>query len=406
MNTGLNTPSFRDGLGPLASPGFHGEVFLERGMRRRRDAKLQAMTLWKRLSLRRAVAFSSIAIGLLAGAASGRAAVTWNQILHQPAAWYAGEEAGAVGGAVLTYQTPSGGWPKNWDMTTPLSETFRALKEAERAPTIDNGATTTQIRLLARLHVAQPRTKGFRQAVERGIDYLLESQYESGGWPQFYPLRPGYYTHITFNDDAMVRVLEVLRDTARGRGDLAWLDAKRRERAEDAVTCGVACILRCQVIQGGVKTVWCAQHDETTFAPAPARKFEPASLSGGESVGILRFLMQEPAPSPELVAAVKAGVAWFEKVKIAGIRWERIPAPNLPKGVDAVATPDPNAPPIWARFYELKTNRPIFIGRDAIIRYRVSDIEHERRTGYAWYVTSPQTLLERDYPAWLARVEK
>ncbi len=345
-------------------------------------------------------------MGSLALACTGRAAVTWGQVLRQPAAWYAMEEAKAVGDAVLTYQTPSGGWPKNWDMTAPLSEAFRALKEGDRAPTIDNGATTTQIRLLARVHAAQPQTRAYRQAVERGIDYLFESQYESGGWPQFYPLRKGYYTHITFNDDAMVRVLEVMRDIADGRGELAWLDAKRRERAKDAVTRGVACILRCQVTQDGVKTAWCAQHDETTFAPAPARKFEPASLSGGESVGILRFLMQEPAPSPELVAAVKAGVAWFEKVKIAGLRWERIPAPNLPKGVDAVATPDPNAPPIWARFYELETNRPIFIGRDAIIRYHVSEIEHERRTGYAWYVTSPQALLERDYPAWLVKVEK
>lgn len=342
----------------------------------------------------------------MVAACAGRAAVTWSRILRQPPAWYATEEARGVGDAVLTYQTPSGGWPKNWDMTAPVSAAFQARKEAERAPTIDNGGTTTQIRLLSRLQAAQPQAATFRRAAERGIDYLFEAQYSSGGWPQFFPLRPGYYTHITFNDDAMVRVLDVMRDVADARGEFAWVDAGRRARARDAVTRGVACILRCQVDEAGVKTAWCAQHDEKTFAPAPARKFEPASLSGGESVGILRFLMQEPAPSKEVIAAVRAGVAWLEKVKITGLRWERIKAPNLAEGVDAVVVPDPKAPPIWARFYELGTNRPIFIGRDAVIRYQVSEIEHERRIGYAWYVTSPRDLLERDYPAWTTRIAR
>ena len=49
---------------------------------------------------------------------------------------------------------------------------------------------------------------------------------------------------------------------------------------------------------------------------------------------------------------------------------------------------DPNAPVMWARFYEIKTNRPIFSGRDGKIKYAVSDIEFERRNGYAWYVRS------------------
>ena len=41
----------------------------------------------------------------------------------------------------------------------------------------------------------------------------------------------------------------------------------------------------------GRRTVWCAQHDETTLRPAGARTYEHASLSGYESVGIVRFLM-------------------------------------------------------------------------------------------------------------------
>lgn len=348
----------------------------------------------------RCVAFFLVGLGSLVGVCSGSAAVTWKQVLHQPRPWYATQAAVSVGEAVLTYQTPSGGWPKNWDMTQPLSEAFRALKESERAPTIDNGGTTTPIRLLARICSAQPKLTSFREAATRGIDYLLESQYDSGGWPQFFPLRKGYYSHITFNDDAMVNVLELLRDVANGGNDFAWVDVKRRESARGAVTRGVACILRCQVVIKGVKSVWCAQHDENTFAPAAARAFEPASLASAESVGILRFLMQQPTPSPAIAAAIEAGVAWLEKVKLTGIRWDRIKAPKLPGGIDAVVVPDAAAPALWAQFYDLDSSRPIFIGRDGVIHFNVAEIEHERRIGYAWYVSTPRKLLETDLPAW------
>lgn len=351
----------------------------------------------------RAIASLLIGMAFLAGVCSGHAAVTWKQVLRQPKPWYATQAAVTVGKAVLSYQTRSGGWPKNWDMTQPLSDAFLSLRDSERAPTIDNGGTTTPIYLLARIYSSQAQLTSFREAAERGIDYLLEAQYDSGGWPQFFPLRKGYYSHITFNDDAMVHVLELLRDTASGGNDFSWVDVRRRERARQAVERGVACILRCQVVTEGVKTAWCAQHDEVTFAPAAARAFEPASLASAESVGILRFLMQQPAPSPAITAAIEAGVAWLEKVKLTGIRWERIQAPNLPGGIDAVVVRDAAAPALWARFYDLEADRPIFIGRDGVIRFSVSEIEHERRVGYAWYVSTPRKLLETDLPEWRKR---
>ena len=64
----------------------------------------------------------------------------------------------------------------------------------------------------------------------------------------------------------------------------------------------------------------------------------------------------------------------------------------------------PAAPPIWARFYEIGTNRPIFSGRDGIVRYRLAEIELERRTGYAWYGTYATALVADEYPAWVKRV--
>ena len=52
---------------------------------------------------------------------------------------------------------------------------------------------------------------------------------------------------------------------------------------------------------------------------------------------------------------------------------------------DKVIVPDPSAPPLWARFYEIETNRPFFCGRDGVKKYDIAEIEAERRNGYAWY---------------------
>jgi PelA/Pel-15E family pectate lyase len=325
-------------------------------------------------------------------------AVKWSGNLPTDAKWLAGDVAKGIAENLLLYQYPSGGWPKNIDMAKPLTPAALAeLKARDKdEATIDNGATTTQIRFLARVHSAKPEPR-YQAAAEKGIDYLLAAQYPNGGFPQYYPPRKGYYTHITFNDGAMVNALEVLRDVAEGRAPFAWTDAERRKRAAAAVEQGIECILKCQYVREGVRTIWCAQHDEQTFAPAWARKFEPPSLASAESVGIVRFLMSIDSPSPDIVAAIDGAMAWFEKTKITGLRVEVV---NVPGGRDRVATPDPAAPPVWARFYELATDRPVFMGRDSVVHYKLEEIEQERRVGYAWYNSQPARLLERDYPAW------
>ncbi len=349
-----------------------------------------------------------LVLAALFAAGSLVAKVEWREINRQPAAWYATDESRSVAAAVRQYQTESGGWTKNQDMTAPPDAAFLASTAMDhRAPTIDNGATTTQIRFLAAVasHAA-PDAEQNRAAAVRGIEYLLAAQYDNGGWPQYYPLQPGYYTHITFNDDAMVHVLDVLRDLAEGKAPYAWTAPALRERAAVAVDKGIACILRCQIVVAGKKTAWCAQHDEITFEPVPARAYEHVSLSGSESVGIVRFLMGVKNPSPEIVDAVESAIAWFQAVKLTGIRLDTPVAPELPHGHDRVIVADPSAPPLWARFYEIGTNRPIFGGRDTKIRYSLAEVEPERRGGYRWYLDDPAKLLERDYPRWKQKLAK
>jgi PelA/Pel-15E family pectate lyase len=201
----------------------------------------------------------------------------------------------------------------------------------------------------------------------------------------------------------MTGVLELLRDVVARKPEFVFVDEKSRAAAQRAVEKGIECILKTQVTENGKLTVWCAQHDEHTLAPAKARAYELPSLSGSESVGVVEFLMSVEHPSPEIVRAVDAAVAWFGASKITGIRVDRKPAPGTPKGYDSTVVADASAPPLWARFYELDTNRPIFCGRDSVVKYSLAEIEYERRNGYRWYVDGPAKLLNVEYPAWAAR---
>jgi PelA/Pel-15E family pectate lyase len=140
-----------------------------------------------------------------------------------------------------------------------------------------------------------------------------------------------------------------------------------------------------------------------TLAPAMARKYELISLSGSESVPIVEFLMEISHPPAEIVEAVQGAVAWFARSKIEGIEVKAVPAPGTPKGVDLVVVKNPAAPPQWARFYEIETNRPIFSGRDSVKKYSMAEIEYERRNGYRWYVERPAKLLSQEYPEWRKR---
>lgn len=338
------------------------------------------------------------ALALAATPVAAHAAQTtpWSaEILRQSPDWYGSAEARRIADSVLMYQSPEGGWPKNVSLATPPGPDG---VDPASVNTFDNNAVALPMGFLARI-VQATGDAGYRAVFERGLDYMLAAQYPNGGWPQYYPLRGGYHDHITFNDDAMVRTLRMLRDIADGKASYGFVNADRRARAAEAVSRGVDVILRTQVRQDGVLTAWCAQYD-ADLKPAWARRFEPPSLSGSESVGIVRFLMSLDDPSPEVVAAIEGAVAWLRASAIPDARIETV--------ADVQGRPDrrlvrtPGAGPLWARFYERDTNRPIFLGRESVVRYDVAEIEYERRNGYAYYGDWAAGLLAEDYPKWKA----
>ena len=263
-----------------------------------------------------------------------------------PAEWWTSDEALKDAHNIVTWQVADGGWSKNIDMVSrprAPGDLYDANNE-NRFPdladfdkpvdpswhyiaTLDNDSTWMQIRFLAR--VATALVAAHRDAdaapicasVERGVEYLLDSQYPNGGWPQVWPLEGGYHDAITINDDAMTHAVEILHDVAEGAADLKFLPAAMVKRAGPAAQRGIDCLLKLQITENGVKTAWAQQYDALTLEPTSARNYEMGALTSDESFPVVEFFMRLPNPTPAEVAAVHAACVWFVKVEIFGFRY-------------------------------------------------------------------------------------
>lgn len=298
---------------------------------------------------------------------------------------------------MLTWQTNEGGFYKNavtvydaaWNGVAPKS----GWTGAGGIPlgTIDNDATVSELLFLADVYARSGDAK-YRVGAQKALDFLLTMQYASGGFPQVYPARVGtlYSNYVTFNDDAMSRVLALLdhaeKNNAPLNGDI-FTDTQRAKLSA-AITKGVDYILQAQIVQSGVKTVWCAQHDPVSYAPLGARSYELASKSGKESVLVVAFLMTRPQ-TPEIEAAVKAAIAWYKSpaTKLPDTAYEKVNS-SANKTNPFIAQAGTTT---WYRFYDLNADTGFFSGRlpsdsppGVGKKYNIMEIEEERRYGYEW----------------------
>ncbi|MBX2990843.1 MAG: pectate lyase [Bacteroidetes bacterium] len=325
---------------------------------------------------------------------------------------YLSSEIAKIADNVLLFQKSNGGWPKNYDMRAILTDEQREAVEKSRNETnttFDNGATYTQVEYLAKVFSLTQNDR-YKDGCLRGIDFILTAQYDNGGWPQFHPDTRGYRKYITFNDGAMIGVMNLLREIVNHEPEYAFVDEVRRSRVRNAFGKGIDCILKCQIEEDGVKSVWCQQHDDVDFRPQAARSFEPAAICNQESAEIILFLMKLTEPGPAVTAAVQSAVEWFRKSVIHGLRVQTVSAPATEfiyrkSSDDRIAVADSSAPPIWPRFSELNTHRPLFCNRDGKPVYSLAEVERERRVGYAWYTHEPQKVLDR-FPEWFKRASE
>lgn len=336
--------------------------------------------------------------------------------LDRDVAWYASAEARHIADIIVSFQTPAGGWGKNLNMSkeprrsgeafTPNNLSrflspgdFDAPLEPEwnYVGTIDNDATTTQMNFLAKVISANTATEVsvYRAAFLRVMDYLFAAQFPNGGWPQVWPLEGGYHDAITYNDDAMTHVVELMRHVADGKEEFSFVPKNIRKRARTSFTRGIQCILATQIVANGMLTVWPQQADALTLQPVSGRNYEPPAQCASESAALLVLLMDDlPHPSAVEQKSIRAAAAWFKKTAIYGQRWQRWPDPF---GL----VPTPGAGPIWARYYQTGTDIPIFADRDKSIHDNVNELSRERRLGYSWYSTDSQHALDR-FAKWSA----
>ncbi len=299
---------------------------------------------------------------------------------------------------MVSYQLENGGWYKNADATydkpwDKVSERAGWLSPTgEELGTIDNDATIKEMKYIAEVYKVNPLPE-LKESFEKGLEFLFDLQYETGGFAQVYPRRgtpqsPQYSDFVTFNDNAMINVLTFYDDILAKDYpfDENLISDKYLADIKTSKQDAIKYILDAQIEVNGELTAWCAQHDPYTFEARHARAYEHPSISGMESVGIIKYLMEQEQ-TPEVQKAVTSAIKWYEDVKVADTRYESGDPENVyyyeSKGDD-----------MWYRFYEIGTNKPIFSGRDSVIKYDILEVEEERRNGYSWAGNYAESLLD------------
>ncbi|MCS4307087.1 PelA/Pel-15E family pectate lyase [Rheinheimera pacifica] len=290
-----------------------------------------------------------------------------------------GISSAAEAQAVLSFQTPSGGWSKRTDMRIARQTGQQFGSEPNYVPTFDNDATSTQLQWLADFYPqATPQLQqDIAQAIERGITLVLSAQYPNGGFPQSYPLRGSYHDAITLNDHALYQLMQLLWQVA-NEPRFAMLANSTKTDAAAAFYRAVDWLLASQVMMNGKRTVWGAQHHPLTGEPVMARSYELASLVSSESAKILQLLLRYAPDYPGVAQSLAGAANWFREKQINDKARYRDADGRL-------ALIDSPGSVVWARFYDLKTGQPVFFDRDGKTYNDVSRVSLERQRGYGWY---------------------
>ena len=347
--------------------------------------------------------------------------ITMSNINNQSRNWYKTERALQIADSIVGYQRLSGGWHKNTDMVN-NSDWLAVNVEAGETidyyqnnySTIDNDATHVQLQYLGKIITMGANNPRYLDSFYRGLAFILRAQYPSGGWPQFSdPLRAGYYSEITYNDEAMSETMELLEDIYQGEWQFAFLQnnpaimtAVARARAM-----GIECVLRSQWRTPGYNglyadelTGWSQQVSPTTLQPSQGRAYELPSVGALESYDVVAYLMRIPNPGPRVIHAINSAVAWYQRIAMIGFTTERLfDQKYLHGSIRAILETGNPRDRLWNRFYDLETAAEgLYVARDGLIRWNYYDMPIATIGGYMMVGNRPQNLFE-EYDAWRIR---
>lgn len=349
------------------------------------------------------------------------------------------------------YQNEDGGWGKTNTDYDLLNDSFSTLCNHAYS-TFDNGSTHGHMKFLARiLRIAKAEPSKFtgyetqlatiEKGFWKGVKYITNAQNTMGGWPQYYPYGVGYFKNITFNDNAMPDVMDLVFALTNDSGltystnceDFAWARTEIAAQTNaDILALNVTntslqnCwnkalefTLNAQVKINGVLTGWSQQYDNKTGLPTGGRAFELASISPAESLTVVSVLTNIKNPTPEIRTAIKGYVDWINSVGFTGYSYYTINDRTRELAKDKLLVKDGSTTKLFGRFYGLDTTGAyyglniadkltsslyyeIFSGRDGIAKFSMNDGMSERRGNYSFASGGADTKANGVYSSWKA----
>ena len=284
------------------------------------------------------------------------------------------EAARDVARALVKGQYCSGGWDYYIEFDPKKRPQFPyradgpcapAATPSQRPTTLDDNVTQAAVRVLMRVDRELDFKDGdIHGAARFALDRLVSAQYPNGAWPQrltqapdpgefpvlraSYPEswprtwpRANYFTHYTFNDNSIVDAMDVMLEASRIYKEPRYLASAEK---------GGEFMLLAQMPEP--QPGWAQQYDRDMH-PAWARSFEPPSITGGESQSVMRalLLLYRETGRKKYLEPLPRALAYYRK--------SILPDVDRPSEIRRRACP--GRTPCAARFYELKTNRPLYI---------------------------------------------
>jgi PelA/Pel-15E family pectate lyase len=297
------------------------------------------------------------------------------------------DAAREAGEALIYGQLKSGGWQNviDFDPAGRVNLYRNGKGRGANNSTLDDGITQTAIRFMARLDEAlEFKDAKVHESTSVALDALLKAQFANGAFPQIwtgpvpqvkvlkasfpdYDWRTegrvkDYWNMYTLNDGLAGTVTQTLLTAADVYDDSKYKDALAR-LGDFLVSAQLP----------APQPAWAQQYSRE-MQPIWARRFEPAAVTGGESQDALETLMKiyQITGDKKYLEPIPGALAYLKKT--------RLPDGRL------------------ARYYELKTNRPLYMSRRGD-EYSLTYDDSQLPDHYGWKVASRLDAIEADYSA-------
>lgn len=236
---------------------------------------------------------------------------------------------------IVALQNEDGGFavlPDNFEM----AQTGASLGSLKGASSIENGATTAELKYLAKyITENKPEDSKYQDAFIKGIKFLLSTQLDNGGWTMQPNGGSGFNGNIEVGNSAMTEVLTLLSDIAvlNNQNYVFARKAMNVDAIKSAVEKGNDFIVASQISNNNKKAGWASQYDKVGKVTM-GRTYERASVSSYTTKAVVDYLMTIHNPSQAVKDAVESAYSWLKDVKIADKEQEVVKDTSMNNGFD------------------------------------------------------------------------